>query len=166
MVNSDTTTCYRHACVCRGICCWKVNWSRLQDMPLILGVHHCLSLNMLSFPPLGEKVGGGWRGCFVSWATTLSCHAANLCCSGRESSAPPGTKPALIKANSIARCMKNGPHYSHRLGVKFLWGRPIGGNNISEMFALSVGAVCPNSTKNRCIISCFSFNKWFCIFWK
>lgn len=120
------------ACVYRGACCWGVNWSRPQDMLLILGVHRCLSLNMLSFSlqrsPPGE-VGGGRRwGYFMSWARALSCHTTKLCCPGHESSLPPGTKPALIKANSVARCVENGPHYYHRLEVKFLWGRPIDGN--------------------------------------
>lgn len=61
----------------------------------------------------------------MSWARAL---ASSLCCSGHESAVPLGTKPALIKTNSIAQRMENGPHYYYRLEVKFLWDRPIGGN--------------------------------------
>lgn len=60
----------------------------------------------------------------MSWARAL---ASTLCCSIHESAVPPGTKPALIKTNSIAQCMENGPHYYYRLEVAFLWDHPIGG---------------------------------------
>lgn len=98
-----------------------------KDMVLILAVYQGLSLNMLSFSlqssPPGREC-GGWGGGLMSWARAL---ASTLCCSIHESAVPPGTKPALIKTNSIAQCMENGPHYYYRLEVTFLWDHPIGG---------------------------------------
>lgn len=103
-------------------------------------------------PLLGEGL-AGWvevgGGCFVSWARALSCHTTHLYCSGRESFVPPGTKPALIKNNSIAQCIENGPHYYYRLEVKFSQGLPVGGRK--NVFKFS---------------SCFPLNQRFHVFKK
>lgn len=88
-----------------------------SGMLFILGVHHCLSLNMPSFSlqcsPPGRE--GGWRWVPMSWAKALSCY---FYCSGSESFVPPGTKPALIRVKSTAQCMENSPHYWYGIGVK------------------------------------------------